>query len=163
MKKSEKGTQIQERDIGYIDPEKKRVVYPLLDKEYSLKPEEEIRLLMLKKLVLEYGYPINQIGIEVSIKSGQVTLPKKADIVIFNNSVNHDPASQAYIIVEVKKKERTDGIDQLQTYCNNTTAEFGVWFNGKEVVYQHRKREPHQFNDIPDIPLRSYNNLSALE
>ncbi len=152
MNKKESRGQIQEREIGYVDPEKKKVIYPLLNKEYAIKPEEKIRLLMLKKLVLEYGYPINQINLEIPIKSGQVTLPKKADIVIFNNSVNHDPASQAYIIVEVKKKDRTDGIDQLQTYCNNTTAEFGVWFNGKEIVYQHRKREPHQFNDIPDIP-----------
>jgi type I restriction enzyme M protein len=40
----------------------------------------------------------------------------------------------------------------MQTYCNNTTAEFGIWFNGKDIVYQHRKREPHEFSDIPDVP-----------
>ena len=109
---------------------------------------------MVKRLILEYGYSPQQISIEILVRAGQTTLPKKADIVVFNSSLNHDPASHAYIIVEVKKKDRTDGIDQMQTYCNNTTAEFGIWFNGGDIVYQHRKREPHQFEDIPDIPKR---------
>lgn len=143
---------IEEKDIGYVDAERKKVIYPFLKKEFALKPEEEIRLIMVKKLVLEYGYDPDQINIEVPVKAGQTTLPKKADIIIFNSSTTHDPASQAYIIVEVKKKNRKDGIDQMQTYCNNTTAEYGVWFNGSDIVYQHRRREPHVFDDIPDIP-----------
>jgi len=143
---------IDEKDVGYIDAENKKVIYPFLNKKFSLKPEEEIRLLMVKKLILDYRYLPTQIDFELPVKAGQVTLPKRADIVVFNSTSNHDPASQAYIIVEVKKKDRKDGIDQMQTYCNNTTAEFGVWFNGNEIVYQHRKREPHQFADIPDIP-----------
>lgn len=152
MTKTVAKPRIEEKDIGYIDGEKKKVIYPFLKKEFSLKPEEEIRLLMVKKLILEYGYSPDQIDVEIPVKAGQVTLPKKSDIIIFNSTTNHDPASQAYIIVEVKKKDRKDGIDQMQTYCNNTTAEFGIWFNGKDIVYQHRKREPHQFDDIPDIP-----------
>src|SRR5262249_966849 len=114
--------------------------------------EEENRLIMVKRLILEYGYSPDQIDIEIPVKAGQTTLPKKADIVVFDSSANHDPASHAFIIVEVKKKNRKDGVDQMQTYCNNTTAEFGIWFNGGDIVYQHRKREPHEFNDIPDIP-----------
>lgn len=144
--------QVIEKDIGYLDVERNKVVYPFAKKEFQFKPEEEVRLIMVKKLVLEYGYTPDQIGLEVSVKAGQVTLPKKADIIVFNSTTNHDPASQAYIVVEVKKQDRKDGVDQMQTYCNNTTAEFGVWFNGKDIVYQHRKHEPHQFVDIPDIP-----------
>lgn len=143
---------IEGKDIGYVDAERKKIVYPFLKKEFSLKPEEEIRLIMVKKLILEYGYHPGQVNLEMPVKAGQVTLPKKADIIVFNSTRNHDPASQAYIIVEVKKKDRKDGVDQMQTYCNNTTAEYGVWFNGKDILYQHRKREPHQFQDIPDIP-----------
>lgn len=154
MPKSTTKTKIDEKDIGYIDSERKKIVYPFLKKEFVFKPEEEIRLIMVKKLIFEYGYSADQLDIEISVKAGQVTLPKKVDIIIFNSTTNHDPASQAYMIVEVKKKDRKDGIDQMQTYCNNTTAEFGVWFNGKDIVYQHRKREPHKFEDIPDIPRR---------
>jgi len=35
---------------------------------------------------------------------------------------------------------------------NNTTAEFGIWWNGTDIVYLHRLREPHKFEEIPDIP-----------
>jgi len=154
MVKAATKKKLTEREIGYIDADRKKVVYPFLKKEFALKPEEENRLLMIRKLILEYSYSPDQMDIEVPVKAGQTTLPKKADIVVFSSSTNHDPASQAYIIVEVKKKDRKEGIDQMQTYCNNTTAEFGVWFNGKEIAYQHRRREPHQFDDIPDIPRR---------
>ena len=152
MRNVDKIVDIEENKIGYIDTDKNKVIYPILNKELPYKPEEEIRLIMVKRLILEYNYHPNQINIEVPVKAGQTTLPKKADIIVFHSAANHDPASEAYIIVEVKKKDRKDGLDQMQTYCNNTTAEFGIWFNGKEIIYQHRKREPHEFNDIPDIP-----------
>jgi len=54
--------------------------------------------------------------------------------------------------VETKRKERRDGIDQLKSYLSPTNAEFGVWFNGKDIVYlQHLKKAPF-FREIPDIP-----------
>ena len=138
--------------VGYIDTDRRKVVYPFASREFPLKPEEQVRLIMVTRLIHEYGYLPDQIGLEVSVRSGQTTLLKKADIVVFRTAAVHDPASHAYIIVEVKKRDRKDGVDQLQTYCNNTTAQFGVWFNGNDIVYQHRRREPHQFDDIPDIP-----------
>jgi len=101
---------IEEKDIGYIDPDRRKVIYLFLKKEFALKPEEEIRLIMVKKLIVEYGYSPLQLDIEVSVKAGQKTLPKKADIIVFNSPTNHDPASQAYIIVEVKKRERTQSL-----------------------------------------------------
>jgi type I restriction enzyme M protein len=147
-----KARQSIEEEIGYVDEDNNEIIYPFLNKSYRLKPEEEVRMLMLKKLILEYGYMPEEIDIEIPVKSGRATLKKRADIVVFDSTTIHDPADHAYIIVEVKKKKRTDGIDQMQTYCNNTTAEFGVWFNGTNIVYQHRTREPHHFLDIPDIP-----------
>lgn len=115
-------------------------------------PEEEVRQLFERKLVEEYGYSKDQIDINVRIKSGRGYLPKKADIVVFKDSRNKRPEENAYIIVETKTQERKEGIDQLETYINNTTAEFGVWFNGKDIVYKYRLRKPHAFRDIPDIP-----------
>lgn len=147
-----RNNKILEKDIGFIDAENKKIVYPFLDKEYPDKPEEQIRLLMLKKLILEYKYSPKQIDIEIPVKAGQTTLPKRADIIVFRDERSNRPEANSYIIVEVKKKDRKDGIDQLQTYINNTTAEFGIWFNGKEIVYLHRLRKPHKFDEIPDIP-----------
>ena len=93
MNTNASGTSIQSNtnDIGIIDSERKKVVYPFLKKEYTLKPEEEIRLLMVEKLINEYDYQLDQIGIEIPVKAGQVTLPKRADIVVFKSLTNHDP------------------------------------------------------------------------
>ncbi|RLC74785.1 MAG: hypothetical protein DRI61_16035, partial [Chloroflexi bacterium] len=146
--------------IGLIDEESKKVIYlflkdrkdPSKPRVYPLKPEEEIRFLLVTRLIEEYEYSLEQIDLEVEIQAGQKTLPKRADIVIFRNGRTKDPHSNAYIICEVKKKHRKDGIEQLETYMNNTTAEFGIWWNGTDIVYLHRLREPHRFEEIPDIP-----------
>ena len=147
-------------NIGLIDQESGKVIYVFLKdrkdpskyRTYPLKPEEEIRFLLVARLIEEYGYAPEQIDLEVEIQAGQKTLPKRADIVIFRNGRNKDPHSNAYIICEVKKKDRKDGVEQLETYMNNTTAEFGIWWNGTDIVYLHRLREPHKFEEIPDIP-----------
>lgn len=116
------------------------------------KPEEQVRQTYLIKLVEEYGYNSKNIKTEVSIKSGQTETKKPADIVVFNGK-GFDPGRHAYIIIEVKRKDRKDGKEQLVSYVNSTTAEFAVWFNGKEIAYYQRFREPrHEFIDIPDIP-----------
>ncbi len=115
-------------------------------------PEELVRQTYLKKLVEEYGYSKENIKTEVSIKSGQTETKKRADIVVFDGK-GFEPSRNAYIIVEVKKKDRKDGVEQLLTYINSTTSEFAIWFNGKEIAYFQRFREPkHEFIDIPDIP-----------
>jgi len=72
--------------------------------------------------------------------------------VIFKKNNITNPTSNAHIVIEVKKKDRTDGLTQLHTYLLNTTAEFGVWSNGDETVFQQQMREPNQFIDIPDVP-----------
>jgi type I restriction enzyme M protein len=148
--------------IGYIDRELGKVNYTFLrdridpskSRQYNLEPEEEIRFLMVVRLIEEYGYLPSQIDLEISIQAGQVTLPKRADIVVFQNNRSKDPHSNAHIICELKTRERRDGVEQLETYINNTTAEYGVWWNGDNIDYKHRSREPHKFEEIPDIPRR---------
>ncbi|MCH7568797.1 MAG: N-6 DNA methylase [Nanoarchaeota archaeon] len=116
------------------------------------KPEEQVRQAYLRKLVEDYGYNRKNIKTEVSIKSGQTETKKPADIVVFNGK-GFDPGRHAYIIIEVKRKDRKDGKEQLVSYVNSTTSEFAVWFNGKEIAYYQRFRDPkHEFIDIPDIP-----------
>jgi type I restriction enzyme M protein len=56
-----------------------------------------------------------------------------------------------YIIVDVKKPKRTDGKEQLRSYCNATGAPIGVWTNGKEIETWHR-RDPNYFDPLTDIP-----------
>lgn len=114
-------------------------------------PEEKIRQIMVKKLVEEYGYSPKQIQTvpEVYIKKGSKTIGP-ADIVVFHDE--EKLLDNLYIIIEVKREDRTDGLEQLKSYMSPTRSEFGVWFNGKEIVYLQSLREKPFWREIPDIP-----------
>lgn len=115
------------------------------NKDIQLKPEEVIRQLYLDKLTNTYKYPTNRIEVEREITFGREK--KRADIVIFDKE--HPTVEE--IIVEVKKPKLKDGKEQLKSYCNATGAIIGVWTNGEQISYYHRK-DPNFFEDIPDIP-----------
>lgn len=135
-----------------IRPEKGKITDFATGKLVKYTPEEKRRQEIERRLIDEYGYSGKQMDIEVLIKSGTRELPKRADVVVFRDEQSKDPHRNAYLIVEVKREDRKDGIDQLMTYINNTTAEFGVWYNGREILFLHRLRKPHKFVEIPDIP-----------
>ena len=115
------------------------------NKEIKLTPEEAVRQLFIYKLVHEYGYETTQMELERAIHFGRET--KRADIVIFEKS---HPNTE-YIIVELKKPKLADGKEQLKSYCNATGATMGVWTNGEQISFYHRK-DPNYFEDIPNIP-----------
>ena len=123
------------------------VYCPIRDKRFSLKPEELIRQLYLRELLNKdgYGYPKNRIRVEHAISMGRAK--KRADIVVLNEK----DASVVDIIIEVKKPNLKEGKDQLRSYCNATGAPMGVWTNGEQISYYHRK-PPNYFEDIPNIP-----------
>lgn len=114
------------------------------------RPEEESRQIFEKKLIDEYGYSKDQLEIEFLIQKGSNRIGP-ADIVVFRN--NKKSFDNIYIIVETKRKEIKEGLDQLKSYLSPTSAEFGVWFNGKEmpIYLQNLKKVPY-FRPIPDIP-----------
>jgi type I restriction enzyme M protein len=116
-------------------------------KDRPAKPEEIIRQLYIKKLINEYGYPVERIAVEKPVHFGSAVHEKAADIVI---SDKDDPLS-AYIIIEVKKPKRKDGLEQLKSYCNAEGSPIGVWTNGAELVILHRE-EPNLFRSLSDIP-----------
>src|SRR5882762_10478188 len=128
----------------------------LTDKERAAKPEEIVRQLYLRRLVRDYGYPKERIFIEKPVQFGSVIAEKRADI--FVSEVDHPDT--AYIIVELKKPKRRDGLEQLKSYCNAEGSPIGVWTNGNETVYLHRE-EPNLFKSLPDIP-RADQKLSDL-
>lgn len=78
---------------------------------------------------------------------GSTMAEKRVDIVIHEKG---DPDT-AYIIVECKKPKRSDGLEQLKSYCNAEGSPVGVWTNGRESVYLHRE-EPNLFKSLPNIP-----------
>lgn len=126
------------------------------DKERPAKPEEIVRQLYLHRLIETYGYPKARIFIEKAVYFGSSVHEKAADIVIGEEG---EPDT-AYLIVEVKKPKRRDGLEQLKSYCNAEGSPIGVWTNGREIVYLHRE-EPNLFKSLTDIP-KSGQKLSDL-
>lgn len=121
------------------------IACPIRDKEIQLEREEYIRQLYGRRLLEEYEYPKDRLKFEYPISLGQET--RRADIVVLDKDQQDTP----YIIVEVKKAWLLAGKTQLRFYCNATGAPIGVWTNGQQTSYYHRKH-PNYFEEITDIP-----------
>ena len=110
-------------------------------KKYKFKPEEVVRQRALNWTIDDLGYPEKQISVEVPIVIGGSVHDKAADIVIFDDTDKSNPR----IIIEVKKPNRKDGIDQLKSYMNATGAIFGYWSNGVDEKFLLRTA-PNDFS-----------------
>jgi type I restriction enzyme M protein len=105
------------------------------------KPEEPVRQDYEKILVEDYGYDKEQMDIEVFIQRGSKTKPKnypdRADIVVYKTSEKNkrDQNNDILGIVETKRPNRDEGIRQLQSYVSASSAQWGVWTNGKDIEY----------------------------
>jgi len=116
-------------------------------KKRLAKPEEIIRQLTIYKLTDDLRYPLGRIDIEVPIKMGSAYASKKADVVVYKEDTKQTP----YIIIEVKKPLRKDGLEQLHSYMNATGVYYGAWINGNDAVYQLRI-EPNLFEELQRLP-----------
>ncbi len=114
-------------------------------KPIKLTPEEAVRQLYLMVLRDDLGYPLDRMAVEHEVTFGREK--KRADICVFDA----DRPTVPYILVELKKPKLKDGKEQLKSYCNATGAPMGVWTNGEQISYYHRK-DPNYFEDIPAIP-----------
>lgn len=131
-----------------VKDEKKKtyqVTCLIRQKDIQLTPEEVVRQLYLAVLCKDYNYPVDRIQLEYPVSFG--IEKKRADIVIMDK----DRPLTPYIIIELKKPKLRDGKEQLRSYCNATGAPIGVWTNGNQISYYHRK-DPNYFEDIPQIP-----------
>jgi type I restriction enzyme M protein len=114
-------------------------------KPIKLTPEEAVRQLYVMVLRDDLGYPVSRMEVEHEVTFGREK--KRADICIFDK----DKTTSPYLLVELKKPKLKDGKEQLKSYCNATGAPMGVWTNGEQISYYHRK-DPNYFEDIPAIP-----------
>lgn len=134
-----------------------RIIDYISGMEISSKPEEiEAVQPFAKILVDDYYYPKNLImahpQYRVKVRPSDTKKEYPVDIAVFRNSPLDDDS--IYIVVECKKKNRKDGISQLEDYLRFCKAEFGVWFNGVERV-NLRKIEINGhvfFEEITNIP-----------
>ena len=122
------------------------VICAIRDKEIILKPEEVIRQLFVQKLIKEYKYPKNRIQFEVDIRFGREVGIKRADIVVYREDLKKE-----YILVEVKKPNVKDGLEQLKGYSHATGAPLLILTDGT-LQYNLYRTEPNNFEDLPNIP-----------
>lgn len=116
------------------------------DRERPAKPEEIVRQLWIRKLMTHYHYAKDRIQVERPVWFGSGVHDKAADIVVL-----HNDGETPYIIFEVKKPKRQDGLQQLKSYCNAEGSPIGVWSNGTPKIILHREN-PNVFSQISTIP-----------
>lgn len=120
-------------------------------------PEEYIRQMIEKRIVIELGYPLNRIGVENPVVIGSRQM--RADIVIFREFGGRTQ-DDIFAIIEcksakVRPSDRKIGVGQLKSYmaaCPN--CEWGMWTNGshREVVRKIRDNGGYLFEEYNDIP-----------
>lgn len=119
---------------------------------------EEIQAVQVfsKQLVLDYGYPKENIQTRpqwhVRSRPSDISKEYPVDIAIFESNRKTD--EQLFIVVECKKRNRKDGLTQLQDYLRLSRATLGVWFNGEErqFIKKVEKQGKVLFEEIPNIP-----------
>lgn len=140
------GREIKEIEGLIIERDGKFVIKCQKKNKYKpAKPEEIVRQLWILRLLHDYNYPINRIDIEKVIYFGS------RDSGLADIAVLHEDLTHPYIIFEIKRPKRTDGLEQLKSYCNAEGAPIGVWSNGNEMIRLHRT-DPNVFVEIPRIP-----------
>lgn len=126
--------------------------------EVKATPEEVDAVQVFSRILVEdYGYPKENIQtrpqFRVKASPSDEAYKYPIDITVFSsNSKNRD---EAYIVVECKKKNRKDGLEQLKHYLEFSTASIGVWFNGNEKLFirKYYKDERIYFDEnLMNIP-----------
>ncbi len=72
---------------------------------------------------------------------GSAVHKKPADVVVYTDEKRTTP----WIIVELKKPKRKEGVDQLKSYMNATGAPLGWWTNGSDDRFLWRT-DPNDFS-----------------
>lgn len=129
-------------------------------KDIKNTPEErEAVQPFLKILHEDYGYPKNLIKAHPQHRVKANPSDKKSypiDIAVFELDKGKQKLK---IVVECKKKDRKDGIEQLQDYLKFCEAKIGIWFNGDESVYIKKieKSGSFLFEEITSFPKHNEN------
>lgn len=145
------------RKIIALDDEEKNVVYVALNKKYRLTdPEELVRASAYVSLILDYGYPQEQIEIEFTVPHRVPNI--HSDIVVFKDSSKTTP----YIVVECKREEASQGeldqaVEQGFGYANSLRADF-LWMTSgirndyfKVSGFGGAERVENRLADLPRV------------
>ncbi|MEM4784381.1 MAG: N-6 DNA methylase [Sulfolobales archaeon] len=110
--------------------------------------KEEIRRQFVeRRLVKDFGYPKELLGVDVDIEVGGKTLGR-ADILIFKDPEVRDPINNVFAIVLVK----SGSVDDLKKLMSSTSAEYGLLYDQDNFVVL-RKSASNVFEEICRFPM----------
>lgn len=127
--------------------------------EVRATPEEvDAVQVFARRLVEDLGYKREQLQSRPQFRVRRAPSDEKksypVDIAVFEDAGRED--ERLRIVVQCKKRNRTEGRRQLELYLTMSHAELGAWFNGEEHLYLHKRYtdgEVH-FDEIPALPRR---------
>lgn len=112
-------------------------------KQVRATPEEvEAVQVFARRLVDELGYPKEVIQTRPQFRvrarpSGATSRGYPVDIAVFKDDKKLE--DDVYLVVECKRKTSVDGEKQLKLYLQMCSAQLGVWFNGEDHLYLHKR------------------------
>lgn len=150
---------IDKKIIDFNDDDRSYITYTYQNKRREYKFEEKVQAIAFCKIILEYGYPQEQVKQFQAVQMGSTT--KEADIVVYSDKDCKSP----HIIVECKKQEISDlefqsATNQAFSYAVAEGAKF-VWVTSglKDEYYQILNEKPKDRIAIPDIPIYGSNEI----
>jgi type I restriction enzyme M protein len=116
----------------------------------ALRPEEEVRQTFLLRLLKEWDYPPDCLHTETTIYKGSKKIGP-ADIVAYHTPERTQ--ENIKLIVETKRPNRADGVEQLKTYLSPCkSAQFGIWSNGQDVRFLEVLDAAPYFREVLSLP-----------
>ena len=136
-----------------IDDENKTITYTVSGKKRKWNnPEEKIQAAAYCALILDYGYPQEQVSIYENVQIG--TSNREADIVVYSDIEKSSPI----IVVECKKANISNGefetaTNQAFSYAVAIGAKY-VWITSgaKDQYHEVEEGKPKGRKEVPDIP-----------
>lgn len=118
-----------------------RILCPWRRKYVALTPEEWVRQNFLHRLVDDYGYPANLIGVEVALQG------KRADAIVYSQDL------QPQVLIEFKAEtvpltQKT--LDQAAVYNRQLGVPYLILHNGPQTIIAQVKDNEIAF--LPEIP-----------
>ena len=118
-------------------------------------PEEvEAVQVFSRRLVEDYGYPKDHIQTRpqwrVKGSPGSSKRSWPVDIAVFK-SAEHT-FDNLLMVVECKRPQRKDGIEQLEIYLDLCQANLGAWFNGDDHYYVRKVFLPDKTRKLEELP-----------
>ncbi|MCS7108540.1 MAG: N-6 DNA methylase [Sulfolobales archaeon] len=112
----------KEKDLGYIKDYATGVPVKATNDELR-------RQFVERKLINDFGYPKELIGIDVDVVVDGRLLGK-VDLVIFRDSNHKDPVKNAFAVILIK----SGGLQRLKELLSATNAEYGLLYSYSDFV-----------------------------